>query len=245
MNKKIKKYSLIVFAIFLLGLLTLFIHLFIQNKFGNYVPPEAPPAPFPLLDNHFLLYPADPADDHTLLGASHNVFIGKVLAQTGNKETEIGPRTQYQVQVIDNIKGNLNDVVTVDMLGGYDKEGKSVFVEEGSVAGEDPLFQPGTTYLFATRYNAQENWYTVIAHPNARTILSKDNSLPIQALGALAERDEKVKKFEAAYVLEIPDKADIANNNTRNAFQSLPPEAKAAAVARADAARASLGVNAE
>lgn len=189
-----------------------------------------------------LLYPADPANDQILLGASHNVFVGKVLTQTGNKETEIGPRTQYQVQVIDSIKGELGDIVTVDMLGGYDNNGKPIFIEDGSVEGEDPLFQPGSIYLFATRYNTQEDWYTVIAHPNARKILSTDNSLPIQALRALADKDEKVKKFEAAYASEVLDKADIANNNTRNSFQSLPPEAKATAVARADAARAALGV---
>lgn len=190
-----------------------------------------------------LIYPANPADNNILLGASHNVFIGKVLAQTGNKETEIGPRTQYQVQVVSNIKGELGDTVTVDMLGGYDTNGKPVFIEDGSAAGENPLFQPGSTYLFATRYNVQEDWYTVIAHSNARKILSTDSSLPIQALHALAENDVKVKQFEAAYVSEILDKADMANNNTRNSFQSLPPEAKAAAQARADAARAALNAS--
>jgi hypothetical protein len=177
------------------------------------------------------------------MGASHNVFIGKVLAQTGNKETQIGPRTQYQVQVIDSIKGELTDIVTVDMLGGYDKDGKLVLVESEDLALEDALFQVGSTYLFATRYSAQEDWYTVIAHPNARKVLSKDSTLPIQALKALVEVDEKVKQFAAAYVSEILDNADLANNNTRNSFQSLPPEAKAVAQARADAAKASLEAN--
>jgi hypothetical protein len=192
-----------------------------------------------------MLYPADPSNNQILMGASHNVFIGKVLAQTGNKETEIGPRTQYQVQVIDSIKGDLTDIITVDMLGGYDKDGKLVLVESEDLRPEDALFQPGSTYLFATRYNAQEDWYTVIAHPNARKVLSKDSTLPSQALKALAERDEKVKQFAAAYVSEIPDKADVANNNTRNSFQSLPPEAKAAAQSRADAAKASLAASAK
>lgn len=240
MNKKTKKYSLIVFAIFLLGLLTLFIHLFIQNKFGNYVPPEAPPAPFPLLDNHFLLYPSDPSDNQLLLGASHNVFIGKVFAQTGNKETQIGPRTQYRVQVIDNLKGELKNTVTLDMLGGYDKEGKLVLVEDEGGVQETALLQPGTTYLFATRYNPDEDWYTLIAHPNARKVLSSDTSMNIHQLQALADKDEKVKKFEDAYVSEILDKADMANNNTRNSFQSLSSDAKAAATSRAEAARAVL-----
>jgi hypothetical protein len=124
------------------------------------------------------------------------------------------------------------------MLGGYDSEGKLVLVESDNVGAEDALFQPGFTYLFATRYNANEDWHTVIAHQNARKVLSKDASLPTQALQALAEKDEKVRKFAAAYASEILDKADVVNNNTRNSFQSLSPEAKAAAQSRADEARA-------
>lgn len=239
MNKKIKKYTLITLGIVSFVLISLGIHVLIQKKFSTYVHPK--PLPVEVPAEHYLLYPGDPEDDHVVMGASHNVFIGKVLAQTGNKETEIGPRTQYQVQVIGNIKGELVDIVTIDMLGGYDSEGKLVLVESDNLGAEDALFQPGSTYLFAARYNAQEDWYTVIAHPNARKVLSKDASLLAPTLKALAEQDEKVKKFEAAYVSEVPDKADVANNNTRNGFQSLPPEAKVAAVARADAARAALG----
>jgi hypothetical protein len=192
-----------------------------------------------------LIYPADPSNNQILMGSSHNVFIGKVLAQIGNKETEIGPRTQYQVHVIDNIKGELIDTVTVDMLGGYDQDGKLVLIESESMAPEDALLQHGSTYVFATRYNTQENWYTLISHQNARKVLSKDNTLPDQALKALADKDEKVEQFEEAYVSEILDKADLANSNTRNSFQSLPPEAKAAVQARADAAKASLAASAK
>ena len=194
------------------------------------------------LEELALLYPINPENNQLLLGASHNVFVGKVLEQSGNKETEIGPRTQYTVQVIDNIKGDLNSTVVLDMLGGY-QDGKLVVVEDNSP--EAFLLKPGSTYLFATRYNEQENWHTLIAHPNARKVLSKDNSLPVQALRVLAEKDEKVKSLEAAYPNEVLLDADVAHQNTRNSFQSLPPEAKAAAVARADAARAELGVHAQ
>lgn len=36
---------------------------------------------------------AGPTNDQILVGASHNVFAGKVVKQIGNKETEIGPHT--------------------------------------------------------------------------------------------------------------------------------------------------------
>ncbi|OGZ06320.1 MAG: hypothetical protein A2845_00780 [Candidatus Lloydbacteria bacterium RIFCSPHIGHO2_01_FULL_49_22] len=38
MNKKILKYTLVIFGIFLLGGVALSIHLFIQSKFGVYAP---------------------------------------------------------------------------------------------------------------------------------------------------------------------------------------------------------------
>ncbi len=243
MNKKIKKYILVVIGIFLLGASSLLIHSFIQKKFGIYVHPQALPPPLPFhptgtMENPSLLYPGDPTNDQILIGASHNVFVGKILAQTGNKETEIGPRTQYKVQVIDNIKGELKGVVTVDMLGGYDKDGKLVIVEEEDLLQDSPLLQPGFTYLFASRYNQQENWYTIIAHPNARKVVSKDSSLSIQALQSYSETDEKVKKFESIYPFEILDKADVANLNTRNNFKSLSADMKAAAQVRASEAKA-------
>jgi hypothetical protein len=103
-----------------------------------------------------------------------------------------------------------------------------------------PLLEPGSTYILATRYNESENAYTVIANENAGKLLTKDASLDNTQLKALSEQDEKVKSLEAAYPDEKLLDADIAHNNTRNSFQSLPPEAKAAAQARADSAEASL-----
>ena len=189
------------------------------------------------------VYPADPSDSKVLMGAAHNVFAGRVIEQSGNKETEIGPRTQYQVEVIDNLKGELKGTVVLDMLGGYDKDARLIMIEEN-----DPktfLLQVGTTYLFATRYNEQEKWYTLIAHPNARKIISIDPKASAADLKTLAESDEKFKTWEVAYPSEILDKADVANNNTKNNFQSLAPEAKATAEARAEAAKASLESSAQ
>ena len=102
------------------------------------------------------------------------------------------------------------------------------------------MLQAGTTYLFATRYNEQENWYTLIAHPNARKVISTDPKATAADLKTLAESDEKFKIWEVAYPVEILDKADVSNNNTKNNFQSLAPEAKATAEASAEAAKASL-----
>ncbi len=66
---------------------------------------------------------ADFSDDKILVGAAHNVFVGKVEKITGNEKLdEYTPQTQFDVKVLENIKGNLNGDVTVCQVGGYDRE---------------------------------------------------------------------------------------------------------------------------
>lgn len=173
----------------------------------------------------YLSYVADFSDNRVLVGASHNVFVAKVLEQSGTKDTGIGPETQFEVQVVFNIKGNLSGKVTVDQEGGY-KNGVLYLVYEGdavfpSTQQGDALLKPGSTYLFTSRYDEKENWYTLISHPNGRKLISRDANLSTTQLLTLAQNDEKVIALQAAYINEILLDADIKNNNTRNSYQSL------------------------
>jgi hypothetical protein len=169
-------------------------------------------------------YAADFSNDEILMGASHNVFIGKVIRQTGEKERGIGPETQFQVQVIENIKGDLKGTVTVDQEGGY-KDGV-LYVMDGDIGttgknASDYLLQPGSTYLLATRYNPDENWYTLNSYPTARELFSSDSSATNDYLLLRTDADPRVKALKAAYPHEILLPADIAHNNTRNSYQSV------------------------
>ena len=169
-------------------------------------------------------YAADFSDDKVLIGASHNVFIGKVIRQVGTKERGIGPETQFQVTVIDNIKGDLHGTVTVDQQGGY--KGGTLYVvgddtESPVKGGNGYLLQPGSTYLFATRYNPTENWYTLNSYPTASKLLSTDANAQDANLKALAEADPRVQQLKAAYPHEILISADRAHNNTRNSYESI------------------------
>jgi hypothetical protein len=161
-----------------------------------------------------LQYPAGLEDDRILVGAAHNVFIGKVINQVGNKEVQIGPRTQFAVDVIVNIKGKLQGTVVVDQLGGY-KGGVLYAVEDGA-----PLLQPGATYLLATRYNDTSNWYTLISHSNGSKLLSQDGSLTDAQLTSISEKDEKTIRFQQAYANEIVLNADIVHARAWNNYQS-------------------------
>lgn len=182
-------------------------------------------------------YVADFSDDKILMGASHNVFIGKIVEQVGGKALAKTPASQFKVEVIENIKGKLSGNITVNQQGGYRYE--TLYLIEGS----DGLLAPGSTYLFATRYNAKEDWYTLNSHPNASKLLSSDINISKAELEKIIAQDNKVKILEAIYPNEQLLDADIVHANTRNNFTSLPSEEKSAAHARADAAKVALTGN--
>lgn len=156
------------------------------------------------------------SDDRILMGASHDVFIGKVIAQTSNEPENVMAQTQFSVQVISNIKGNLDGTVIVNQQGGYDKNGTFYYVEDGS-----PMLQVGETYLLVTRFSQAHKWYTLNSFPTASELISADNSLSGDRLRALSKNNIRVKQLEAAYPNEILLSADIKNNDTLNSYKSL------------------------
>lgn len=162
-------------------------------------------------------YAADFSDDRILMGASHNVFVGKVIKQVGDKQPMQIPEVQFAVEVVYNIKGNLSGTVVVDQYGGYDN-GILYYIEDAA-----PLLKPGATYLLATMYNRynEEDWYTLNSHSNGWKLMTEDTNLNQAQLLALAKNDAKVKALQEAYKNEILLDADIKNNNTRNSYQSL------------------------
>jgi len=175
-----------------------------------------------------LLYAANFADDKILVGASHDVFVGKVISQSGTKQRGVGPETQFSVQVISDIKGTLSGTVIVDQQGGYENGVLYVLGDDdipgiSSQDGPNYLLQPGATYLLATRYNPTENWYTLNSFPTASKLLSSNSSLSTADLQAIAARDPRVAQLQAAYSHEILLAADVAHWNTLNSYVSTHP----------------------
>jgi hypothetical protein len=167
------------------------------------------------------IYPANYADSRILVGASQNIFVGKVLGQLGTRDRGIGLETQFLVWIIFNIKGSLQGTVTVDQLGGYEN-GRLYVTGDGSES-TGYLLQPGVTYLLATRRNGAYDWYTLNSFPAATKVISTDFVQSDAALQLLAQKDSRVRELQAAYPNEVSLKADIAHNNTGNSYQSLHP----------------------
>jgi hypothetical protein len=186
------------------------------------------PYPFPV-DPGMFIFPTGLTEENVLLGASHNVFIARIIKQTGEKDLGSGPETQFKVEVISNIKGDLHGTVTVDQIGGY-KNGILYTVSDDNPdpkakkSNESYFLQEGNTYLLATRYNETEDWYTINSFYTARKLLSTDKNMNPADLKALADNDERVKVLKEAYPKEKLLDADISHGNTKNSFVSLSEE---------------------
>ncbi len=171
-------------------------------------------------------YPANYADNLVLVGASHNIFVGKVVEQIGTKVSVVGPETQFSVRVISNIKGDLKGMVTVNQEGGYEN-GVLYVIEDIDMLGpaksglENYFLQPGSTYLLATRYDSDSNSYMLGPFSVASELISTNNNLADAQLKAIAGNDQRVIELQAAYPNEILLHADVVHGNTRNSHQSL------------------------
>lgn len=153
----------------------------------------------PVIHSHTTLI-ADFHDKRTLVGASHNVFTGTVMKQVGTKQHGSLPETQFTVQVLENIKGTLPKVVTVNQQGGLlENDGEVSLV----LVNGDPQLIPGNSYLFATRYLAEENWHTLI--PNFGDIKFDENNAYEKGIGVTL-KSELLADFRNAVANEIvPD----------------------------------------
>jgi hypothetical protein len=140
-------------------------------------------------------YALEPTDEEQLVGFATNVFVGRVVEKVGAEGAplsgpggEVVPRTQFSVAVLENIKGDLGDEVTVSQTGGYDgSEDRRVRVEG------DPLLRPGQQGLFVTSHDEREGWYTIVAQPFGDVRIESES-----------QRTDLVEKFERARRAQVP-----------------------------------------
>jgi len=173
------------------------------------------------------------ADDRALIGASHNVFVAKVASQVGVRQEILSPGvgvpiSQFSVEPILNIKGNLQRTVMVEQFGGYQSNGVLVVGDGGDAFGPSSgpsaghLMQPGSTYLLSTRYESDGVYY-LWDFPTASKLISEDRNLSDSQLQSLATNDGRVQQLEVAYPNEILVADDVRTGNTRNSWLSLHP----------------------
>ncbi|MFX3673588.1 MAG: hypothetical protein ACE3JQ_03935 [Paenisporosarcina sp.] len=172
------RWSLVI-ATAIVAAMALFI--FVPNIFTN----SHPENPVVItIDSDFVI---DTSDPRQVVGISENVFLGKVVKQVGTRNLSSYPETQFEVEVLENIKGELKDTIKVNQAGGY--EGNELFLMEG-----DKQLIEGKTYLLATRYLVEENWHTVV--PVGGDIPFNNDE----------EKKGLIEKYKKAFEEEIPFK---------------------------------------
>lgn len=153
----------------------------------------------------------NPDDLESVVGNSENVFIGTIIKKTGEQGIDpLQPRTQYEVQMVKNIKGQLPDTVIVNQLMGYgetaDENGNIV---KGLMKFEDQEFlQPGKMYVLSGLYSAEDNWVNLTPVCGEELIIE-------------TEKNEKIAKYTEAFDnqeildinLERDNKGDFIRGN--------------------------------
>src|SRR2546426_5526916 len=65
------------------------------------------------------IYEHDYSVDKYLMGESHNVLVAKIIKQVATTTRAGTPATQFEAEVVFNIKGNAQGTITVEQEGGY------------------------------------------------------------------------------------------------------------------------------
>lgn len=148
-----------------------------------------------------------PEDKRRLVGFAHNVFVGRVLTQVGAEPmpaiippdqeydgtVPVTPNTQFSVEVLDNIKGTLQGIITVNQTGGHDPRTHAMVLFVG-----DSLLEPGQVVLFATRFDESNNWHNIIVQPQGNVRITD-----------AAQRVALISKFERAKAEQIDPVAEM------------------------------------
>jgi hypothetical protein len=110
------------------------------------------------------MYDLDPRDDRAMAAYATDIFIGRILSQTGNAGAPTSapgkevPQSQFAVEVLYAVKGEAEGVVTINQVSGLDAQAKRMMLFEG-----DALLRPGASELFLVAQIPQMEWYQIVA----------------------------------------------------------------------------------
>ena len=158
-------------------------------------------------------YPVGITDDRVFVGMSHNIFVAKVVKKTGQTNGVDAPRTtQFDVQIIKNVKGSLSGTMNISQEGGYDN---GIL----NLVDHQPMLEVGKTYLLSTRTDGQ-GLYLVSSYQRGSILISSDTSAGIDALSAIASSHTDVLALTVAYQNEIPFAPDVQSHSDYNSYVS-------------------------
>ena len=103
-------------------------------------------------------YAFDVTNDRKLSNFAEDIFFGKVTEKNGESAERGDPQTQYQVAVIEVLKGDVSGSIIVTQTGGTESDGTKF-----RMADDPVLMEAGEVYLFITREDKAKEWH----HPGS------------------------------------------------------------------------------
>ena len=130
------------------------------------------------------------SDKACITGWASNVFVGKILNQVGERSsgTETTPWQLYSVDPILNIKGKIQEVVTLQEMG---------------------MLENGSTYIFAVFPLKSDNLYQSFLSPGEIEKITNDPQLSNAEIRSLAIANESVVQYQLACPNQIPGNPSI------------------------------------
>lgn len=119
-----------------------------------------------------IVYVLEETNPYYQIGFSDYVFIGKVVKENKRYLFEDMPRTTYQIKVLENLKGNLQDNIEVIYPGGYYSDG-TLILEKGDEIIDESLPDIDSTYIFVGI--GQQNGEILLQTLYTDTIYNQDN----------------------------------------------------------------------
>lgn len=98
--------------------------------------------------NYDIVFVNEETNPYYQVGFADYVFIGKVNTEIERIFSDDGSaRTIYEIEVTENLKGNLQNIIKVTYPGGYDKDG-TLILHKGDYITDEELPKIGENYIF-------------------------------------------------------------------------------------------------
>ncbi len=143
--------------------------------------------------------PADPlwtydrSDDRALAGAADNIFFGRVLKQKETISAHGLPFMDFEVEVLQSLKGSLTGTVSVTQEGGTYPYGGGLHKIEG-----DTDLQVGASYFFATNEWPEKDSHTLVPEFGDIMLQIPDGTIDQKAILTSKDASELRRRFDAA-----------------------------------------------
>ncbi|OYD60845.1 hypothetical protein BDB13_5738 [Rhodococcus sp. OK302] len=164
------------------------------------------------------LWAYDIHNQRELAGAKDSIFVGTVEEQIGTRELKTSlegtttPTTQFRVSVLKSLKGVFPSEVTVNQQAGFDSETRVL-----RTFGNDPLLEPGVTYIFSAKYIVADNYYWIVPEVGSESLSADDAETMTsnrQSRGAFKDEPQAVREMRESIANAVPYHGKVVPGST-------------------------------